>query len=100
IADSVTVLAANAAAADAAATMVANSVDVDDPAILRQPACELKDDTDLGGRLVTVAVGTLPAEKVDQALDRGARCAVGLFSRGLIHCAALWLQGRTRVIGG
>jgi ApbE superfamily uncharacterized protein (UPF0280 family) len=35
IADSVTVLACTAAAADAAATMIANSVNVEDPAILR-----------------------------------------------------------------
>src|SRR5690606_11493942 len=48
IADSVTVLARTAAQADAAATMVANAVDVDDPGIVRRPACELRDDTDLG----------------------------------------------------
>jgi ApbE superfamily uncharacterized protein (UPF0280 family) len=100
IADSVTVLAACAAAADAAATMVANCVDVDDPAILRQPACELKDDTDLGERLVTVSVGELPADQVDQALSRGAQRAEQLIARGLIHCAALWLQGRARLVGG
>lgn len=98
IADSVTVLAADAAAADAAATMVANSVDVDDPAILRQPACELKDDSDLGNRLVAVQVGTLAPHLVEEALDRGARCAQELIARGLIHCAALWLQGRVRLV--
>ena len=57
IADSVTVLARSAADADAAATMIANAVDVDTPAIVRRPASELKDDTDLGDRLVTVDVG-------------------------------------------
>jgi ApbE superfamily uncharacterized protein (UPF0280 family) len=98
IADSVTVLAGDAAAADAAATMVANSVDVDDPAILRQPACELKDDTDLGSRLVTVQVGALAQKQIDEALDRGARRAEELIARGLIHCAALWLQGRVRLV--
>jgi hypothetical protein len=99
IADSVTVLAGCAAAADAAATMVANCVNVDDPAILRQPACELKDDTDLGERLVTVGVGVLPLDKVDIALALGARRAEDLIARGLIHCAALWLQGRVRLVG-
>ena len=38
IADSVTVVAASAAAADAAATVVANAVDLDSPAIERRPA--------------------------------------------------------------
>jgi hypothetical protein len=99
IADSVTVLAANAAAADAAATMVANCVNSDDPAILRKPACELKDDTDLCERLVTVGVGPLPADTVEQALAGGVRRAEQLIASGLIHCAALWLQGRVRLVG-
>jgi ApbE superfamily uncharacterized protein (UPF0280 family) len=99
IADSVTVLARCAAAADAAATMIANCVNVDDPAILRQPACELKDDTDLGQRLVTVRVDALPSDKIDVALARGARRAEDLIARRLIHCAALWLQGRVQLVG-
>jgi ApbE superfamily uncharacterized protein (UPF0280 family) len=86
-------------AADAAATMIGNCVNVDDPAILRQRACELKDDTDLGARLVTVSVGALPLDKVETALTLGARRAEDLIARGLIHCAALWLQGRVRLIG-
>ena len=52
-------LARDAASADAAATMIANAVDVDDPAIARRPAREIKDDSDLGELPVTVAVGTL-----------------------------------------
>ncbi len=48
IADSVTVLAATAAAADAAATMIANAVNVDHPAIERRPARDLDPDSDLG----------------------------------------------------
>jgi ApbE superfamily uncharacterized protein (UPF0280 family) len=99
IADSVTVLAGCGAAADAAATMVANCVNADDPAILRRAACELKDDSDLGERLVTVHVDALPLEKVDEALERGARRAQGLIARGLIHCAGIWLQGRMRLVG-
>ncbi len=38
IADAVTVLACDAAAADAAATIIANAVDADDPAVRRSPA--------------------------------------------------------------
>jgi hypothetical protein len=42
IADSVTVLASTAAEADAAATIVANAVNVRNEGIVRRPACELK----------------------------------------------------------
>jgi ApbE superfamily uncharacterized protein (UPF0280 family) len=96
IADSVTVLAATAADADAAATMIANAVDIDDPAVVRRPACTLKDDTDLGARLVTVEVGTLSPDAVDQALDAGAAAAGRMLEQGLIRAATLWLQGRNR----
>src|SRR5207302_3045389 len=60
IADAVTVLAESAAAADAAATVIANAVDLPGhPAITRVPACELAPDSDLGTRLVTQDVGEL-----------------------------------------
>ena len=93
IADSVTVLAATAAAADAAATMVANEVDAEHPAVRKAPADSLKDDTDLEGRLVTVQVGTLPRQVVQDALRRGLAKARQLERRGLIHGAVLMLQG-------
>jgi hypothetical protein len=99
IADSVTILAPTAAEADAAATMVANSVNADDPAILRKPACELKDDTDLGDRLVTVQVGALSEGKVERALDSGERHAWQLLTAGSIWGAVLSLQGQLRVLG-
>src|SRR5262249_27394135 len=52
IADAVTVLARTASQADAAATVIANAVDLPGhPAILRRPANELQVDTDLGSRL-------------------------------------------------
>lgn len=100
IADSVTVLAASGAAADAAATMVANAVDVADPAIERRRACDLDDDTDLGERLVTVGVGALSRRAVDAALDSGAALAEQLARDGLIWGAVLALQGRLRIAGG
>jgi ApbE superfamily uncharacterized protein (UPF0280 family) len=99
IADSVTVLARSAAEADAAATVIANAVNVDHPAIERRRACDLKDDTDLGGRLVTVAVGQLPARLASDALDRGAAAADELLGRNLILGAALALQGQWRTAG-
>ena len=94
IADSVTVLARTAADADAAATMIANAVDVDDPAIVRTPASSLKDDTDLGDIPVTVDVPPLPHDQVQAALRAGLKRARALQSRGLIWSAALICQGR------
>jgi len=100
IADSVTVLAGTAAAADAAATLIANAVDVDHPAVRRSPAAAVDDNTDLGDRLVTLGVGRLPATAVAEALDRGAAVADGFARRGLIWAALLALQGEHRVRGG
>lgn len=94
IADAVTVLAASAAQADAAATMIANAVNLEHAAIQRAPACTLKDDTDLGELLVTTAVAALPAALVAQALRAGAETAQDCVSRGLIAAALLQLQGQ------
>ena len=99
IADSVTVLARNAASADAAATMIANAVNLDHAGIVRMPASSLKDDTDLGDQLVTVDVPSLPQPLIDFALARGVEAARRLVDRGLIEGAALFLQGRVRIAG-
>jgi hypothetical protein len=99
IADSVTVLAPSAAEADVAATLIANAVDLDDAAVRRAPANELAPDSDLGERLVTVAVGPLPARKIDLALGRGLERAMAMARRGSIVDACLTLQGETRVLG-
>ncbi len=101
IADTVTVLADRAAAADAAATIIANAVDLPrHPAITRVPACELAPDSDLGSRLVTQNVGSLAAAEIDEALAGGMATANKLLRIGLIRSAALNLQGQTRVVGG
>lgn len=100
IADAVTVLAANGAAADAAATMIANAVNADHPAVERMPACVVRDDSDLGDLPVTTRVGELPAETVDHALDLGLEEAQRLQAAGLIDSAFLALQTETRVTGG
>jgi hypothetical protein len=99
IADAVTVLARDAASADAAATVVANAVDVDHHLIVRHPACMLDPDTDLGTLMVTTAVGDLPDEAIAQALDRGAAEARRLQRLGLIEAAALSLKGAWRIEG-
>ncbi len=100
IADSVTVLARSAAEADAAATMIANDVDVDAATIIRRPACELKDDTDLGPRPVTVDVGALSTEQIERALAAGAAHAQRLLDAGTIAAAVMCLRGSARAVGG
>jgi ApbE superfamily uncharacterized protein (UPF0280 family) len=99
IADSVTVLATTASLADAAATIVANAVDVGDARIGRTPARSLKDDSDLGDRLVTCHVPPLPDRSVATALERGAGEARAQIRAGRIIAAVLSLQGRWRVVG-
>ena len=100
IADAVTVLADRAAAADAAATVIANAVDLPGhPAVVRVPACDLAPDSDLGHRLVTQRVGELMAADVERALASGIQTAEKLLRMGLIRNAALNLHGETRVVG-
>lgn len=100
IADAVTVLAASAAGADAAATLIANCVDLPGhPSIGRKPARELTPDSDLGDRPVTVSVGRLDIAEVELALDRGLAVAHELLDRGLIAAAALFLGGVSRQVG-
>lgn len=99
IADSVTVLARTASEADAAATVIANAVDVADARIVRRPACELKDDTDLGSIPVTVDVPPLEPKLVEQALRAGLRRAQELRAAGLIWSAALVCQNQITTTG-
>lgn len=100
IADAVTVLAATASRADAAATIIANAVDLPGhPAILRCPANELQPDTDLGSRLVTRDVGQLSDAEIAQALAAGEARAQQLLADGLIDGAALCLFGEIVVVG-
>lgn len=94
IADSVTVLAATAAQADAAATVVANAVNIDNPRIVRVPADGVRDQSDLGARLVTRAVPPLSHRQAAQALDAGRQTAQALVDAGHILGAALCLQGQ------
>ena len=98
IADSVTVLADAAASADAAATIIANAVDLPGhPAIRRAPASSVKDDSDLGDLPVVIDVAPLPADEIARALDSGQEMAEHLIHCGLISRAALFLQGAHRI---
>lgn len=94
IADSVTVLAATAAQADAAASIIGNAVNVDAEGIKRVPACDLKDDSDLGAIPVTVHVPTLMPKQIQEALAAGLACAHTLVEQGLIAACAITCQGQ------
>jgi len=100
IADAVTVLADRAATADAAATIIANAVNLPGhPSITRTPARELAPDSDLGERRVTQAVGELSTEEIAAALGAGVAVANSLIADSLIHSAALHLREATRIAG-
>ena len=100
IADSATVLARTAADADAAATVVANAVDLPGhAAVHRAPACAIQADSDLGERLVTRGVDPLPPDAIAAALAMGRASAEALLARGLIAGAALQVQGHVEIIG-
>lgn len=100
IADAVTVLAAEAAMADAAATLIANAVDLPGhPAITRLPARDIQPDSDLGARLVTRAVGPLMPDEIATALDAGVAEAEAMLARRDIIACALHLASETRLVG-
>jgi ApbE superfamily uncharacterized protein (UPF0280 family) len=100
IADAVTVLARTGAAADAAATLIANAVDLPGhPSITRVSARDLSPDSDLGEQLVTQNVGALSPIEVDRALDNGLVVAEDFRRRGLIAASALFLAGEARICG-
>ncbi|OQM73750.1 UPF0280 family protein [Manganibacter manganicus] len=100
IADAVTVLAHTGAAADAAATLIANAIDLPGhPAVARRPARDLAPDSDLGGRLVTTGVSVLSPVEVAAALERGLRVAENFRLCGLIQAAAMFLCGNVRLCG-
>jgi ApbE superfamily uncharacterized protein (UPF0280 family) len=101
IADAVTVFARSAAAADVAATLIANAVDLPGhPAVRRRPAREIDPESDLGERPVTVAVGALTPAEIAAALARGRAEAEAMRAAGLIEAAALFLRGEAEVVGG
>lgn len=101
VADAVTVLAESAAAADAAATIVANAVNLPGhPGVVRVAARDIAPDSDLGDLRVTRGVPALSGREIREALDAGEAVAERLRRTGLIHSAAMCLQGNTRVVTG
>lgn len=99
IADSVTILADNAAEADAAASLVGNAVDLPGhPAIRRARAVDVVDDSDLGEHMVVVGCGALSGSECETALASGAAEAERFMAKGLIHRAGLFLGQCGRIV--
>ncbi|MEO9898011.1 MAG: UPF0280 family protein [Paracoccaceae bacterium] len=96
IADSVTVLAHNAASADVAATLIANAVDLPGhPAITRVPASTLDESSDLGDLPVVTGLGQLTQSEARHALSYGRACSDSYIQRNLVSGAALFLQDQS-----
>ncbi len=99
IADSATALAANAASADAAATIIANHVNINSDFISRTPAHQLDPDSDLDDLLVVTNIGDLSSAQISDALDNGAALATNFYQINSIIGAHLKLAEATRTIG-
>ncbi len=101
IADSVTTIASDAAAADAAATLIANAVDLPGhPAVSRSRAVDLVDDSDLGERLVVTGCGELDHGDIANALAAGQAQAERFVALGLVQRAALFVRSEGRLVAG
>lgn len=100
LADTITVLAASAAEADAAATVLSAGVDLTDhPAAERVPAHTLDPDSDLGSRLVVIDCLPLTEKEKTLAVAKGARLARAMLAADLIRGVAFSLQGYRRALG-
>ena len=92
IASAVTVLAADASVADAAATAVANACFVEDDRIIQLPAEMIDPTSDLKDIPVTTEVGPLSSEKISIALDSARLKAEYLSRKGVIMGAFITLE--------
>jgi ApbE superfamily uncharacterized protein (UPF0280 family) len=99
IASAATVLAENASLADAAATVLGNFTNIEDPRIVRALAQNIYPETDIAGEWVTLQVGELPPERVEEALQNGLRKARDLCERELIKGALIAVKARVAWTG-
>ena len=94
LADIVTVVASSAPLADAAATFIGNSTNVEANTVERRRAAEIDPATDIADEMVTVHVGNLTGEQVAGALGRGRAVAERLKRQGTISDAVIILKGQ------
>ena len=90
IASAVTVLAASASVADAAATAIANACFVRDKNIRQAPAEQIDPNTDLAGKMVTISIGKLAGDKRKVAQINALQRAEDLVACGVIAGALIF----------
>jgi ApbE superfamily uncharacterized protein (UPF0280 family) len=93
IASAATVLSETASLSDAAATVIGNFTNIEDPSITKSLAEKVYPDTDISGEWVTIKVGKLSQEKIEEALNNGLLKAHSVYQRGLIKGALIALRG-------
>jgi ApbE superfamily uncharacterized protein (UPF0280 family) len=99
VADGVTVVAHQAAIADAAATFLGNRTVVTSPKVKRVLAESIYPDTDLVGVEVTHSVGALSDEEIDTAMNMGKAEALRLMESSLIYGAVISVKDHLDTIG-
>ena len=108
IADAVVVLADHAANADAAATMIANAVNLpadlpsdhpDMQAVTRVPADALLPESDLGDQPIVTSVGMLSPAAIEWALDAGENEAKAIMALKPVAGALIRVKDHIRVVG-
>jgi ApbE superfamily uncharacterized protein (UPF0280 family) len=92
IASAATVLSGTASYSDAAATVIGNFTNVEDPHIKRSLAEHIYSDTDIVGEWVTVEVGELSQNKIEEALKHGLSKADSICRKELIKGALVAVQ--------
>ncbi len=99
VADGVTVLAHQAAIADAAATYLGNKTVVNSPDVKRVLAESVYPDTDLVGVEVTASVGVLSEDEIDAAMSAGKAETLRLLEKSLIYGAVISVKDRVVPLG-
>jgi len=93
LADSVTVIAATGAAADAAATFICNCTNTESDQVVRQKASEIDPLTDIPDDNVTISIGQLNEKDILHALENGLDIADNIRKQKHIYDAVIKLQG-------
>ena len=99
VADGVTVIAHQAAIADAAATFLGNKTVVISSKVKKALAESIYPDTDLVGAEVTHSVGALSQEEIDTAMNAGKIEALRLMEKGRIYGAVISVKDHVDTVG-
>lgn len=93
LADSVTVIAATGAVADAAATFICNCTNTESDQVVRQKAAEVDPLTDIPDDNVTISIGQLNERDIFNALENGLIIAANIKNKKHIYDAIVKFRG-------